>query len=137
MLVVYNEKGFEEVILCERENILSVESTHSITDKIYNFRIRAISDTYTPPDYTIFTIHFVYGIAPKHISFPKEVINAIWDATSNGSIKNEKLNQYIDELKNAYMKSVVAYRNTGANQRFFTVDKITKVIREINALKIG
>lgn len=136
MLAVYNKDGFEEVILCERENILSVESTHSILDKIYEIRNNQ-HPIYVAPDYTIFTINFVYGISPKSVSFPKEIISAIWDATDNGKAKNEKLAQYLDVLKNAYMKSVVMYRNTGANQRYFTVNEITQVLRDINALKIG
>jgi len=140
MLVVYNELGFEEVLLCEPENILSVEEVE--TQPRRNFGCHYLKGTplfFTPPNRSIFKINFIYSIEAKNVSFPHVIISKIFelmDKSENRELSAVAL-EYLNSIADNYKRSIILYRNTGVNQRFFTVGKIDEIIKHLESLKVN
>lgn len=140
MLVVYNELGFEEVLLCEPENILSVEEIEEQPRR--NFGCYYLKDKplfFTPPNRSIFKINFVYSIEGKNVSLPNVIILKIFelmDKSENRELSAVVL-EYLNSVADNYKRSIILYRNTGVNQRFFTLAKIDEIIKHLESLKVN
>lgn len=140
MLVVYNELGFEEVLLCEPENILSVEEIEEQPRRKFGcYYLKELPLFFTPPNRSLFNLNFVYGIEAKKISFPLVIISKIFELMEESGSKElgETALGYLNSIADNYKRSIILYRNTGVNQRFFTVGKINEIIQHLESLKVA
>ena len=153
MLTIWNKFGLQEVLLCESENILSIEELHcgNIEDLILSF-VACYKEVYERPEFHLFALNFVYGIEPKPVSMPIEIMRVVMDSITfevstkdirngnlgaiivSGNAKKEKTLEYIDNVILEYKKSIIAYRNTGVNQNYFKVEKIKEIINDLKKL---
>jgi len=140
MLVVYNELGFEEVLLCEPENILSVEEAEAQPRRNFGCHyLKGTSLFFTPPNRSIFKINFVYSIEAKNVAFPHVIISKIFELMDESESRELSASalEYLNSIADNYKRSIILYRNTGVNQRFFTVGKIDEIIKHLESLKVN